>query len=412
MSDDVTDVNVKNEPVNVSPGGGMTFDQLEAIENGTANDAAEAVIEEVKAEAVKETIEEVAEEAGEISQAEAVRIIKAMRDGEETELPGNISIKHKDQEFTLADLVDSGMAQADIGRKYTEFDKTKKGFEAEKQKFEQDMATIDRHLKHMAELAKKGDHWGALAFMAEMAGQNPLEYQRGLVDQAMGMAQKFADMNEEQVEDFWKRQESKHVETANQKRIKALEAQVAQKNQQEAVRSVIAKAGITEEQFTQAYTFLKDNNQLENLSGLTEAQATERICDFYRDSVHENTILTAIKEVKPELAKNEKLVDKLFRFTDYGDTTEDIKDILNEYLGFSGKPESEVTEDDEEEPEAEPEKPAKETQSKKAAPKKAASSKKAASKGKKKETKPKPEDSEDDANAVGFDDILEQYGRG
>jgi len=401
MSEDVTDTNVKDEPVTVSPGGGMNFDQLEALEVSTTNDEIEDAISQVKADSTKEIVADALEESnGEVTPEVKAKIIKALAGEEEIEIPGDAIITHGDNKFSLQQIVDSAIGEAEVDRRFSELDKEKEVFAGKKKLFDTDVSLIDNKLKEIVKLSDGGDYLGVMRLVATLSGHsNPIEFRKKLAAQARESANQMADMTEEEVEAFWKSEELKEAERTSSKKIELLQSKVDARDNQDKLVKLVAVEGVSMERFSKAYKdLLTDPAAKKRLESLTPEAAVTGVAIYCKDLEKSDRVTKACTEMKVE---DQKVVDELFKVLDYEDTVEDIKDILKEYLDDAASEDKEVEEPEKKvEVEAKPKK----ILSKKAA--KPVSSEKVASKGK--ETK---EEEVDEDDVIGFDDLTEKYGR-
>jgi hypothetical protein len=294
------------------------------------------------------------------------------------------------------------MAQQDMHRRYSAFDEQKKEFQTKVAKTEADVEVINQNLKKMSDLSAQGKHWEALRFMANMAGLDPLDYQKNFVKQAKEVAKKFEDYTEEEESQYWRDQEGRSQKEKESKEHQTLKSKLAVKEAEDAARAVIYDNGISEFEFSRTYLDLKKAGHLDALikQGMAGTEITQRVCDFHKDASLELRIYEAIEKVKPALAKDKTLVDKLFKYSEHGDTVEDVVDILQDYLGVSATSTNGV------EPSGgEPN----ESRTKKVAGK-ASKSEKVSSKSQKKDVEKSSDTDPDDI--LGFDDIFDTYGRG
>ena len=263
------------------------------------------------------------------------------------EFPADTPIEVNGVEVTLGDLERDYIGQSEVQRRFTEFDKYKKQWEQDVvRRFEESEALTSSKLKKLNELAAKNDHLGVLATIAQFAGKDPVEFEQTMVSQALDLADKFTEMSEDEVKAHWAEKRAEHASAAL-KRREDKEAKTKSQAEQEAeIKQSINAYGLSEQQFSEAYTALKqDPEVMEVLKSLSPQEATSRVCNFYRDSIKEQRVIQALDGIAPKHPEKEKLVDMLFRVADYDYSVEDIKEIASKYLktGTNGAVETPTT---------------------------------------------------------------------
>lgn len=262
--------------------------------------------------------------------------------GEAGEFPADIEVDIRGDKVKLSDLYDGFIGQKEIQRRFTEFDKNKKQWEQEVVKrFQENEALTSTKLKKLNEHAKAGDHLGVLREMASFAGEDPVEFEQKMVTQALDLAEKFADMSEEEIRAHWAEKRAKYKDDEVKKYKTKEETEKQQKQKQAELRKVIHSYGISEQDFSQAYQALKGDEEASKvLEGLSPEQATELVCNFTLDSAKEERVVQAVEAVSPDHPEKDKLVEMLFKVAEHDYSVEDIKEIASKYLNTGKEPQA------------------------------------------------------------------------
>ena len=295
----------------------------DAAQGLSLNDAFKKVTEE---EAPSEPVE------GEEGEAKPKKIFKFG----DVEVDGSQTVEINGDSVPVEELINDYHGRKEITRRFTEFDKNKKAWEQEVlSKFKEQALPQADAVRKISEAATKGDYLKALTSIADMSGKDPIEAEQAFVKQALDLADKFTEMTEDEVRTYWAERKMKHTQSKLETKEKQEKEKQTQAEIQAKVKETINKNGLSENQFAEALSFLKqDENIMNQLKSLTPEQAATRVCMFYHDSAKEARIEKAVNEAAPDYPNKDVLIDKLFRVADYDYSVEDIKEVVSQVLAM------------------------------------------------------------------------------
>lgn len=256
----------------------------------------------------------------------------------ELSVPLQAEFEHNGRKFTVKELLADYAGQDEIKRRFSEFDRDKKAWETEvKEKFQTDSFLVGSRLKKLQKLVEEGKDFEAMGLMANFAGKDSVEYQKGLVNQAKAIAERFSQMSEEQEEAYWAKQEAKSVKEKLEERDEQ-EKTKKQKNDSNAKLAQVLRAeGVSQAQFKEAFEFLKTSGELKEIKDLPAEEKVRRIARYYKDAAKENRVVEAIDKLAPDHPNKDELVDILFKVAEDSHSVQDIIDVGRKYFGLAAK---------------------------------------------------------------------------
>jgi len=306
------------------------FDITEEVSNGLRQE------EETQ---TKEVVSEVAEEP-EVD-ARPPRMI-ALGDNQ---FEADTEVVVNGQRVPLGSLVDDYIGQKEINRRFTEFDKQKKSWENDVVgRFNKNEQLVLNEIKKLQEAADSGEYSSAIASLAKMAGANPVEFERKIIQHVMESAEGINQMSEAEERAYWAQKEAEHAKSQLQERETAEKSQQERAALKQNLVDIIHTSGLSERQFEEAYRVIRENPKaMETLRSLKPQEATQAVCTFYLDSAKEDRVIQAVEALAPNYENKEYLISSIFSVADYDYSVEDMKEVLSEYLGLNTKTQSRET---------------------------------------------------------------------
>jgi hypothetical protein len=306
------------------------FDITEEVSNGLRQE------EETQ---TKEVVSEVAEEP-EVD-ARPPRMI-ALGDNQ---FEADTEVVVNGQRVPLGSLVDDYIGQKEINRRFTEFDKQKKSWENDVVgRFNKNEQLVLNEIKKLQEAADSGEYSSAIASLAKMAGANPVEFERKIIQHVMESAEGINQMSEAEEKAYWAQKEAEHAKSQLQERETAEKTQQERAALKQNLVDIIHTSGLSERQFEEAYRVIRENPKaMETLRSLKPQEATQAVCTFYLDSAKEDRVIQAVEALAPDYKNKDYLISSIFSVADYDYSVEDMKEVLSEYLGLNTKTQSRET---------------------------------------------------------------------
>ena len=322
---------------------GSAIDNIEASDSELQGfDITEEVSNGLRQEEETQTKEVVSEVAGEPEvDARPPRMI-ALGDNQ---FEADTEVVVNGQRVPLGSLVDDYIGQKEINRRFTEFDKQKKSWENDVVgRFNKNEQLVLNEIKKLQEAADSGEYSSAIASLAKMAGANPVEFERKIIQHVMESADGINQMSEAEEKAYWAQKEAEHAKSQLQERETAEKTQQERAALKQNLVDIIHTSGLSERQFEEAYRVIRENPKaMETLRSLKPQEATQAVCTFYLDSAKEDRVIQAVEALAPNYENKEYLISSIFSVADYDYSVEDMKEVLSEYLGLNTKTQSRET---------------------------------------------------------------------
>lgn len=322
---------------------GSAIDNIEASDSELQGfDITEEVSNGLRQEEETQTEEVVSEVAGELeADARPPRMI-ALGDNQ---FEADTEVVVNGQRVPLGSLVDDYIGQKEINRRFTEFDKQKKSWENDVVgRFNKNEQLVLNEIKKLQEAADSGEYSSAIASLAKMAGANPVEFERKIIQHVMESAEGINQMSEAEERAYWAQKEAEHAKSQLQERETAEKTQQERAALKQNLVDIIHTSGLSERQFEEAYRVIRENPKaMETLRSLKPQEATQAVCTFYLDSAKEDRVIQAVEALAPNYENKEYLISSIFSVADYDYSVEDMKEVLSEYLGLNTKTQSRET---------------------------------------------------------------------
>jgi len=290
------------ENIDVAPGGGVSFDEMEASVQ-TKPEPAPKKSEpkaEVRVEKVgKDTQKEINDIQKEGTQAEQIKNILALIGDKETQLPSTakfkVKVDGKEVETTLEELMGNYSGKTAWDKKFTELDKDRQEL-GKKDKTvsarEKELEEINKEVNHLHTLAKEGKAKEAIYHLAELLGANPIQMYRELLEGAGMESDEDRETQFLKEESEWKQTQ---IERERGLRIKAEEDRRVQAD----MDTVRSKLGLSMQEFIEVYDDLRE-------SGYQDTITAESVGQHYETLVRTAKIENLVTEIAPGIEDTEK----------------------------------------------------------------------------------------------------------
>lgn len=266
--------------------------------------------------------------------AQEKKFIKAKLNEEEINVPEeaefiakvngkDVPVKFKDA-LKVVEVVEETNRKLD--QRFSYLDSKEKAFQKE-------ITGINDKFKTIAELAAQGDHVLAVRTLAEMAGKDPAEYEKSILDTLHKVVETYTKMTPAERAAYFLERKNQFLQgklkkteedSTNYKEQSALDRQIDEKS---------SANGLTKEQFFKLYGQMVEGKLFEDPSAITvddvityngHVQAAKRAND-------------AIRQVNPKLLDddefNNEIIQLAFRSPEY--SSDDLVTIINDAIGTS-----------------------------------------------------------------------------
>jgi hypothetical protein len=322
---------------------GSAIDNIEASDSELQGfDITEEVSDGLRQEEETQT-EEVVSEVAEEPEVDA-RPPRMIALGE-NQFEADTEVVVNGQRVPLGSLVDDYIGQKEINRRFTEFDKQKKSWENDVVgRFNKNEQLVLNEIKNLQEAADSGEYSSAIASLAKMAGANPVEFERKIIQHVMESAEGINQMSEAEEKAYWAQKEAEHAKSQLEERETAEKSQQERAALKQNLVDIIHTSGLSERQFEEAYRVIRENPKaMDTLRSMKPQEATQAVCTFYLDSAKEDRVIQAVEALAPDYKNKDHLISSIFSVADYDYSVEDMKEVLSEYLGLNTKTQSKET---------------------------------------------------------------------
>lgn len=339
-------VTAANEPITLSAGEAVSFDQLDAVQSNTANlpkepeKANKKAAKETKSAEKKEEEDDSSDEKPE-KKADAKQAVEKdkkpakiykVKLGEklvDVSADGSIEIEKDGKAIpvTVQDLVNDFHGKSEISRRLTEIDLNKKRNEA-------DRKTIDSFVDKMSQFYRDDKPLEAVDFILSTAGLDPAIYRMKLLEQLAPEVEAMSTKTPEEKKAYHLELENQYLKRQQQNR----DAELAKSKELSAIEQQVAKVrqsrNLDEKQFYQLYRELVD------LHGKNENELTpEDVAEYADRKMIEGHITEQIKATNPEYEEIEALTAALAdeMLSNSSLTIEDLGEIIKSIASDSSE---------------------------------------------------------------------------
>lgn len=197
---------------------------------------------------------------------EDVRTLKAFRDGKRYEIPEDAEIKvkvnGKSEKVTLTELRDNYSGKVAYDEKFSKFSEDKKGFEADRDTYEQEIDGIRTHLGEVAGLVKKAmsgeaNPTDAMGYLLDLMGADTLQYNKALYENMADEFDLYSQMTEVERDSFWTKKENEYLVKKQESLTKTQSDVKSREEYGQKVHSLREAHGVSEENYVSAEQDLK-----------------------------------------------------------------------------------------------------------------------------------------------------------
>ncbi len=258
--------------------------------------------------------------------------IKAKHGDSDLDIPEEaqvtLNINGKDVSVKVKDALDVYQGLESRTRK---LDQKTSWVDNREKKLQAEYKTVQDRFQVVSELAAQGDHVLAIRTLAEMAGKDPVEYEKSVLETLHKVVETFSNMTDEQKRAYFAERKNEFL----QKKLEETKTKTTydQKLQelQFKVDSFSKELGLSKDDFFSFYKELAEANVFPS----AEEIQPEQVVEYVQAIRHVKKVDSAIKQVNPELLKDERFVDWIIQSTkDEADwSASDIAKIVKDALG-------------------------------------------------------------------------------
>lgn len=260
--------------------------------------------------------------------AEAIRNLKAFREGKAYEVPEdaqiNVKINGKSEKVALKDLRDSYSGQVAYDKKFTELSEEKDTFKAERDSYQTEIEELSTEMSGIRELVMAGQNGeghplAGFNKLLDLMGINSVSYNKQMQERLAEENDIFNEMSDAEREAYWLQKENKYLVDKQESERSKSSAAVARKEQEAQITSLREAHNVSENDFNSAYQDLKDA-ETENITAELVIQTArlnplmdvgEEIMSKYKEQLSTDEIDGMVREIAitmyndPEYTKEE-----------------------------------------------------------------------------------------------------------
>ena len=221
------------------------------------------------------------------------------------EAPGEINpsarFKHKvngqDVEISLQELLNDYSGKTEWNKRFTDLDKERKSF-----KHERDV--IEKYIQGFYDIAQKGDALGAMEYLAQLGGLDPLSFKKQLRQQIMPDIEKWQSASEEQRRLAEIEEENAYLKRLRESEMSKSMDQQKQKQLEQELKQIQEIHKIDDETLVQYYDALSSHYKPDQIT-------PDLIAEYAKQSKAFDRAELLIKEVDESLLTNDKVVSNI-----------------------------------------------------------------------------------------------------
>ncbi len=242
-----------------------------------------------------------------------------------------VKINGKMEEVKLSDLKANYSGKIAYDKKFSEFDKERKQFQAEKQQL---IVPIQKFKQLIAD-GKAGD---ALLHILDTTGEDAYTFNNKLIRALTPIIQERLSMSPEQLEALDARSEVEHLRKKEQSLAERTRSEQSHKELVNRIEKLKETHSISEDDFQKAAENLKRRLDADG-KYKKEEFTPELVANFHLASKYSDRAFKAIDSVDKNLGDDPKLASELIdlMFTNPEISHNDLVDLIREYAGVNDK---------------------------------------------------------------------------
>jgi hypothetical protein len=221
------------------------------------------------------------------------------------EAPGEINpsarFKHKvngqDVEISLQELLNDFSGKTEWNKRFTDLDKERKAFKNERD-------VIEKYIQGFYDIAQKGDAIGAMEYLAQLGGLDPLTFKKQLRQQIMPDIEKWQSASEEQRRLAEIEEENAYLKRQRESEMSKSMQQQKQKQLEQELKQIQEVHKIDDEALVQYYDALASHYKPEEIT-------PDLLVEYAKQSKAFDRAELLIKEVDESLLSNDKVVSNI-----------------------------------------------------------------------------------------------------
>ncbi len=193
--------------------------------------------------------------------AEDIRTIKAFRDGKRYEIPEDatfkVKIDGKNEKVTLTELRDNYSGKIAYDEKFTKFSEERKGFESQREVYEQEIGLIRDHLGNIAGKVKSAlegnaSPTDAMEYLLDLMGADTLQFNKAMYEHMADEFDLYSQMTEMERDAFWTKKENSYLSKKHESLLKQTTTAKAREESSRKLADLREAHGISEEDYLSA----------------------------------------------------------------------------------------------------------------------------------------------------------------
>lgn len=196
--------------------------------------------------------------------APKVKMLKARVGDEKTDLHPEtelrVKVDGKRVDVPIQELINNYSGKTNWDKKYNELNNEKETFQKESTQYKQELGWLQGHMKTVSEILDDPERSpiDALMHIVDSTNRNPVEYQMKLFKHMQGQVENMAEMDEVEQELYWERQKNAYLAQRQESLSERAKSEKEQASQKAKVDQIRDAQGVSEDQFMEAHSELKE----------------------------------------------------------------------------------------------------------------------------------------------------------
>jgi len=254
-----------------------------------------------------------------------------------------VTIDGEKQKVSLKDFASGISGEKAIQRRFADIHKEKQILKREREAFVNDKTIVENHFKGAKDLVLQNNPFKAIVeLLPKVAGINPIDVQRAIINQSKALVQELSNYSEEEVTRALHEEGLKFQKNTLEEERKTVAKEKSQIELDKYVSTLQKQYGIDDELFSTAWKVMKEGGYEESAAKQNKSATNiaDDVVKFILDENKKIKISSVVEKVDPVIAKDDNFVKTVITLVDQafpegGLTEEDIKDIV---IGIKGTP--------------------------------------------------------------------------
>lgn len=237
-----------------------------------------------------------------------IKRLKARFGESELDIYADAVLKHKvdgqDVDVTVQELLNNFSGKTAWDKKFTELSK-------EKKKWQDEVTQVNNYVKGFSELVEKKDIMGALAYVAQFTGKDPVSFRKEVRDSLLTQLESYIIMTPEERQFAELKEERDLLQQQRQSDMKRLEEEKSQQALASDLRQIQETHGLSDERIIEIADALAPHLAKQGLT--LDSLTPKDLLEYHNADMAYQRVEKALENIDEKLSNDDALVDLFFK---------------------------------------------------------------------------------------------------